>query len=144
MKQNEKQKRLSSADERTQTFPDPKETDAGTTETPKPKSNTDQSEGGMVRDEHTSDQSQSQNRASVITARSSSNVSIRPDPDADGTTDEEVTIKCTSTLQVRTEPSLAAESPRHRGKVIVTRVTLNSLTVTFKEAAAAEGFFSVY
>lgn len=33
----------------------------------------------------------------------------------------------------------AAESP---GKVIVTDVTINSLTVTFKEAMAAEGFFS--
>nr|XP_057906451.1 chromobox homolog 7a [Doryrhamphus excisus] len=30
----------------------------------------------------------------------------------------------------------------HFGKVIVTKVTINSLTVTFKEAAEAEGFFS--
>ncbi|KAM9843424.1 chromobox homolog 7a [Aulostomus maculatus] len=31
--------------------------------------------------------------------------------------------------------------PQHPGKVIVTEVTINSLTVTFKEATVAEGFF---
>ncbi|XP_077590928.1 chromobox homolog 7a [Stigmatopora nigra] len=30
---------------------------------------------------------------------------------------------------------------KHPGKVIMTKVTINSLTVTFKEAAVAEGFF---
>ncbi|KAF7661130.1 hypothetical protein LDENG_00268130 [Lucifuga dentata] len=35
-------------------------------------------------------------------------------------------------------PAAAAEDP---GKVIVTNVTINSLTVTFKEATVAEGFF---
>nr|XP_020443493.1 chromobox protein homolog 6-like [Monopterus albus] len=37
--------------------------------------------------------------------------------------------------------TIAAEDP---GKVIVTEVTLNSLTVTFKEATVAEGFFKDY
>lgn len=33
---------------------------------------------------------------------------------------------------------------KHPGKVIVTDVTINSLTVTFKEAMMAEGFFKGY
>uniref|UniRef100_A0A3Q3GYH6 Chromo domain-containing protein cec-1-like n=2 Tax=Labrus bergylta TaxID=56723 RepID=A0A3Q3GYH6_9LABR len=38
-------------------------------------------------------------------------------------------------------PPTAAE---HAGKVIVTKVTIDSLTVTFKEATVAEGFFKKY
>ncbi|XP_023128812.2 chromobox homolog 7a [Amphiprion ocellaris] len=40
----------------------------------------------------------------------------------------------------QTDPAAA----EHPGKVIVTDVTLNSLTVTFKEAMVAEGFFKGY
>uniref|UniRef100_A0A3Q3LK35 Chromobox homolog 7a n=1 Tax=Mastacembelus armatus TaxID=205130 RepID=A0A3Q3LK35_9TELE len=36
------------------------------------------------------------------------------------------------------------QSEQHPGKVIVTDVTINSLTVTFKEAMVAEGFFKGY
>lgn len=41
----------------------------------------------------------------------------------------------------RLTPQVAAKYP---GKVITTNVTINSLTVTFKEATMAEGFFSGY
>lgn len=37
--------------------------------------------------------------------------------------------------------SVNRETAKHPGKVIVTNVTINSLTVTFKEATVAEGFF---
>ncbi|XP_076866626.1 chromobox homolog 7a [Brachyhypopomus gauderio] len=62
-------------------------------------------------------------------------------------TDEyEGTAECLTTLQlsaeVRTDQSHASKSKQHPGKVIVTEVTINSLTVTFKEAMSAEGFFS--
>ncbi|XP_054616122.1 chromobox homolog 7a [Dunckerocampus dactyliophorus] len=45
----------------------------------------------------------------------------------------------TTTTEGGLTPPAAAE---HLAKVIVTKVTINSLTVTFKEAAEAEGFFS--
>lgn len=35
-------------------------------------------------------------------------------------------------------------SPVYPGKVITTNVTINALTVTFKEATMAEGFFNGY
>ncbi len=38
----------------------------------------------------------------------------------------------------------ALAEAEHPGKVIVTNVTINTLTVTFKEATAAEGFFKGY
>ncbi|XP_072531198.1 chromobox homolog 7a [Salminus brasiliensis] len=67
--------------------------------------------------------------------------------ETDGSVDEDTT-ECTTTLQlsaeVRTDQSQAADSTLHPGKVIVTDVTINSLTVTFKEAMTAEGFFSGY
>ncbi|TRY57728.1 hypothetical protein DNTS_012288 [Danionella cerebrum] len=54
----------------------------------------------------------------------------------------EVTAECTTTLHVSIDQSQAPSTNSvHPGKVIVTQVTLNSLTVTFKEAMAAEGFF---
>ncbi|XP_065133943.2 chromobox homolog 7a isoform X1 [Paramisgurnus dabryanus] len=57
--------------------------------------------------------------------------------------DVEVTAECTALLQVPTDQSQASSITEvHTGKVIVTQVTLNSLTVTFKEATSAEGFFS--
>lgn len=57
--------------------------------------------------------------------------------------DVEVTAECTATLQVPADQSQASSTTAvHPGKVIVTQVTLNSLTVTFKEAMSAEGFFS--
>ena len=38
----------------------------------------------------------------------------------------------------------APAAAEHARKVIVTNVTINSLTVTFKEATVAEGFFKGY
>lgn len=65
-----------------------------------------------------------------------------------GTAEDEVAAECTTTFQlsaeVRTEPSQGDDGAVHPGKVIVTDVTINSLTVTFKEAVSAEGFFSGY
>ncbi|KAK1785691.1 hypothetical protein P4O66_019032 [Electrophorus voltai] len=62
------------------------------------------------------------------------------------TGEDEGTAEYMTTLQlsteVRTNQSQASESSQHPGKVIVTEVTINSLTVTFKEAVSAEGFFS--
>ncbi|KAM7372317.1 hypothetical protein PAMP_009494 [Pampus punctatissimus] len=46
----------------------------------------------------------------------------------------------TTTPGSQTDPAEA----EHPGKVIVTEVTINSLTVTFKEATVAEGFFKGY
>ncbi|KAI4884413.1 hypothetical protein NFI96_013790, partial [Prochilodus magdalenae] len=64
------------------------------------------------------------------------------------TDEDEVTAECTTTLQlsaeVRTDPAQAPSSTEHPGKVIVTDVTINCVTVRFKEARAAEGFFSGY
>lgn len=45
------------------------------------------------------------------------------------------------TIPGRQTPVPAAEHP---GKVIVTEVTINSLTVTFQEASVADGFFKCY
>lgn len=57
--------------------------------------------------------------------------------------DVEVTAECATTLQVPTDQSQASPTTAvHPGKVIVTKVTINSLTVTFKEAVSTEGFFS--
>lgn len=57
--------------------------------------------------------------------------------------DVEVTEECKTTLQVPTDQSQASSTIAvHTGKVIVTKVTINSLTVTFKEAMSAQGFFS--
>lgn len=42
------------------------------------------------------------------------------------------------------ESQAAPAEAEHPGKVIVTNVTINSLTVTFKEATVAEGFFKGY
>ncbi|KAL7883403.1 hypothetical protein SRHO_G00010610 [Serrasalmus rhombeus] len=64
------------------------------------------------------------------------------------TDEDEVTAECTTTLQlsaeVRTDQSQGPGSTEHPGKVIVTDVTINCVTVTFKEAMTAEGFFSGY
>lgn len=46
----------------------------------------------------------------------------------------------TATQGSQTSPA----ATKHPGKVIVTNVTLNSVTVTFKEATVAEGFFKGY
>lgn len=46
---------------------------------------------------------------------------------------------CVSTVTASCQTSPTAG--KHPGKVIVTNVTINSLTVTFKEASVAEGFF---
>lgn len=131
---------------------------------------TDTSGVGVTQDQPTTDKSLNsssgvgvitdrlQNRASVITVRFGSidrsaqdeeKETGETDSDAKRETDkDEVTAECTTTLQlsaeVRTDESQASECTRHPGKVIVTNVTINSLTVTFKEATAAEGFFSSY
>lgn len=57
--------------------------------------------------------------------------------------DADVTAECTTTLQVPVDQSHASSTTTvYPEKVIVTQVTINSLTVTFKEAVTAEGFFS--
>ncbi|XDV13590.1 hypothetical protein PO909_001970 [Leuciscus waleckii] len=57
--------------------------------------------------------------------------------------DADVTAECTTTLQVPVDQSHASSTTTvYPEKVIVTQVTINSLTVTFKEAMTAEGFFS--
>ncbi|XP_026998296.1 chromobox homolog 7a [Tachysurus fulvidraco] len=92
-----------------------------------------------------------QNRASVITVRHLIDRFVQDEQRQTGETDskakretdkEEVTAECTATLQVRTNESQSSECTPHPGKVIVTNVTVNSLTVTFKEAMTPEGFFS--
>lgn len=98
-----------------------------------------------------------QNRASVITVRHLIDRFAQDENRETGETDgkaeketdgDEVTAECTTTLQLSTEVSTdesqTSESAQHPGKVIVTKVTINSLTVTFKEAMTAEGFFSSY
>ncbi|XP_066531679.1 chromobox homolog 7a [Hoplias malabaricus] len=61
---------------------------------------------------------------------------------------DEVTPECKANFhlsaEVRKDQSQAPGSEQDAGKVIVTNVTINSLTVTFKEAMTAEGFFSGY
>ncbi|KAF4080826.1 hypothetical protein AMELA_G00175780 [Ameiurus melas] len=130
---------------------------------------TDTSGGGVTQDHPTTDKSLNsssgegvitdrvQNRASVITVRHSIDRSAEDGEKETGETDgdakretdkDEVTAECTTTLQlsaeVKTDESQASKCARHPGKVIVTNVTINSLTVTIKEATAAEGFFSSY
>ncbi|RXN32839.1 chromobox -like protein [Labeo rohita] len=96
-----------------------------------------------------------QNRPSVIEVHSSTKcrqeeVRVRSEADSSEAKEKEemdadVTAECTTTLQVPTDQSQApSTTPVHPGKVIVTQVTINSLTVTFKEAVSAEGFFSGY
>ncbi|XP_016419227.1 chromobox protein homolog 8-like isoform X2 [Sinocyclocheilus rhinocerous] len=94
-------------------------------------------------------------RPSVIEVHSSAKcrqdeVSERGELDRSETKEKEgmdavVTAECTTTLQV---PIDQLQTPTttavHPGKVIVTQVTINTLTVTFKEAMSAEGFFSGY
>lgn len=59
--------------------------------------------------------------------------------------DADVTAECTTTLQVPVDQSQASSATTvYPEKVVVTQVTINSLTVTFKEAMTAEGFFSSY
>ncbi|XP_067237663.1 chromobox homolog 7a isoform X1 [Chanodichthys erythropterus] len=58
--------------------------------------------------------------------------------------DTDVTAECTTTLHVPVDQSQTSSTTVHPEKVIVTQVTINSLTVTFKEAMTAEGFFSSY
>uniref|UniRef100_A0A674B8K9 Chromobox homolog 7a n=1 Tax=Salmo trutta TaxID=8032 RepID=A0A674B8K9_SALTR len=55
----------------------------------------------------------------------------RPESELTTDTREEVVTQCPDSSGAEVNP----------GKVIVTDVTINSLTVTFKEALAAEGFF---
>ncbi|KAK3508616.1 hypothetical protein QTP70_035289 [Hemibagrus guttatus] len=130
-----------------------------TTNTPEHKPITDASEGGVSHDAPITDKSlkcgsgvitdRVQNRASVITVRHLIDRFVQDEQRQTGETDskretdkDEVTAECTTTLQVRTDESQASERTQHPGKVIVTNVTVNSLTVTFKEAMTAEGFFS--
>lgn len=134
------------------------------TNTHKHKIITDASGGRVLQDKPITDESlrnslgvgvitdRVQNRASVITVRHLIDRFAQDEKRETGETDskatdkDEVTAECTTTLQLSTEVSTdesqAPESARHPGKVIVTKVTINSLTVTIKEAMAAEGFFS--
>ncbi|XP_056609831.1 chromobox homolog 7a isoform X1 [Triplophysa dalaica] len=92
-----------------------------------------------------------QNRPSVIEVHMSvkqemireTGQSDTPEVEDKSEMDVEVTEECKTTLQVPTDQSQASSTIAvHTGKVIVTKVTINSLTVTFKEAMSAEGFFS--
>ncbi|TSX99888.1 hypothetical protein Baya_13940 [Bagarius yarrelli] len=96
-----------------------------------------------------------QERASVITVRHLIDRFVQDEQRQTGETDskekretddDEATAECTTTLQlsaeIRSDERQTSERTRHRGKVVVTKVTVNSVTVTFKEATAAEGFFS--
>ncbi|XP_043091443.1 chromobox homolog 7a [Puntigrus tetrazona] len=95
-----------------------------------------------------------QNRPSVIEVHSSvkcrqDEVSERGELDSSEAKEKEgmdavVTAECTTTLQVPIDQLQTPTTTAHPGKVIVTQVTINSLTVTFKEAMSAEGFFSGY
>lgn len=49
-----------------------------------------------------------------------------------------------SVTMTTTTTTLGSQTAEHPGKVFVTDVTVNSLTVTFKEATMAEGFFNGY
>uniref|UniRef100_A0A9J8C3L2 Chromobox homolog 7a n=1 Tax=Cyprinus carpio carpio TaxID=630221 RepID=A0A9J8C3L2_CYPCA len=95
-----------------------------------------------------------QNRPSVIEVHSSAKcrqdeVSERGELDSSEAKEKKgmdavVTAECTL-LQVPVDQSQTPSTTTvHPGKVIVTQVTINSLTVTFKEAMSAEGFFSGY
>ncbi|KAI7803067.1 chromobox homolog 7a isoform X2 [Triplophysa rosa] len=92
-----------------------------------------------------------QNRPSVIEVHMSAkqemiketSQSDTPEVEDKKEMDVEVTEECKTTLQVPTDQSQASSTIAvHPGKVIVTKVTINSLTVTFKEAMSTEGFFS--
>lgn len=96
-----------------------------------------------------------QNRASVITVQHLIDRFVQDEKRETGGSDskakrqkdkDEVATECTTTFQLSTEVSAdespASESMYDPGKVIVTKVTINSLTVTIKEAMTAEGFFS--
>lgn len=96
-----------------------------------------------------------QNRPSVIEVHSSTTwrqeeVRERGEVDSSEATEKEgmdadVTAEHTTLLQVPIDQSQTpSTTAAHPGNVIVTRVTINSLTVTFKEATSAEGFFSGY
>ncbi|XP_075998992.1 chromobox homolog 7a [Genypterus blacodes] len=51
------------------------------------------------------------------------------------------TTTATTTTTTTTTTTHDSDAAENQGKVIVTNVTINSLTVTFKEATVAEGFF---
>ncbi len=108
-----------------------------------------------------------QNRPSVIEVHSSTTwrqeeVRERVEVDSSETKENEgmdadVTTEHTTLLQVPIDQSQTtthlppppqtrppSTTTTHPGKVLVTQVTINSLTVTFKEATSAEGFFSGY
>lgn len=130
---------------------------------------TDASGGAVSQDKSITDQSQKstlgvgvvtdrvQNRASVITVRHLIDRLVQDEKREMGETDskakrqtdkDEVAAECTTTFQLSTEvsadESLVSKNMQNPGKVIVTKVTINSLTVTIKEAMTAEGFFSSY
>lgn len=108
-----------------------------------------------------------QNRPSVIEVHSSTTwrqeeVRERVEVDSSETKENEgmdadVTTEHTTLLQVPIDQSQTtthlppppqtrppSTTTTHPGKVLVTQVTINSVTVTFKEATSAEGFFSGY
>ncbi|XP_016150293.1 chromobox homolog 7a isoform X1 [Sinocyclocheilus grahami] len=95
---------------------------------------------------------QVQNRPSVIEVHSSTKCrqeEVRESGEVDHSEakekegmDAEITAERTL-LQVPIDQSQTPSTTTvHPGKVTVTQVTINSLTVTFKEAMSAEGFFS--
>ncbi|XP_026181883.1 chromobox homolog 7a [Mastacembelus armatus] len=67
-----------------------------------------------------------------------------PRLDRNNTTSVIVCVQGSNQSVATTTPGSETSAEEHPGKVIVTDVTINSLTVTFKEAMVAEGFFKGY
>lgn len=69
--------------------------------------------------------------------------SPRPGPERNNTASVIVRVEGSGGA-VRPAAEVSGAAAEHPGKVIVTDVTINALTVTFKEATMAEGFFKGY
>lgn len=84
------------------------------------------------------------NKTSVIVSVQGSNETAADCSTTEAGKEEEVSgdNQSVTTTTPGCQPAFAAAG--HPGKVIFTKVTINSLTVTFKEATVAEGFFKGY
>lgn len=84
------------------------------------------------------------NKTSVIVSVQGRSETAADCSTAEASKEEEVSgdNQSVTTTTPGSEPAPAAAE--HPGKVIFTKVTINSLTVTFKEATVAEGFFKGY
>lgn len=95
-------------------------------------SDLDRGEEG-VRSGSECDEAERNNTTSVI-------VSVQKSSEAAG----DAAVVCSTEEGKGDNESVTTTTAEHPGKVIVTDVTINSLTVTFKEAKMAEGFFKGY